>query len=577
MPGLLALGAREDRGVNILSRSVRKRDARRDRVLDRLREMLALDDSVVARGEQLAARSGQPIEQVLNQMGVVDDASLAQAYADVTGCSVWHPTAQPPVAVDPSLVQVSYLRANRLLVLGVTEAEIVVAACDPLNDEALAGLAFAAQRHVAIAIATPSDYRRHSGSVETTDDASSGLGAQALEAEAQRVFDSSAESEAARLLNGVLEAAVALGSSDIHFEPRRHDLQIRLRVDGRLVPHAVAPPALAAAAISRIKVLANLDIGERRLPQDGRATFVVRGRPAETRVSIVPTVFGEAAVLRILDRAGVTFDLADLGISTDQAEVLIKARAASHGMFLIAGPTGSGKTTTLYALLSAFADSPKKVLSVEDPVEHHFAHVRQVQVAPQIGLTFASALRAFLRHDPDVILVGEIRDSETATVAVRAAMTGHLVLASVHANDAVRVVPRLVEMGVEPYQLAACLVGAAAQRLVRRLCDDCREQRAPTPLEQTFLERYGYPAPRRVWAAKGCACCGQTGFRGRIAIAEAYLADGDLAAAIARREPAQALFERAGAAGLRPMALDGIDKALSGLTALAEIIAIIDA
>jgi type II secretory ATPase GspE/PulE/Tfp pilus assembly ATPase PilB-like protein len=563
--------------MNVLARLGRaSRDERRERVLVYLRDRLGIDDAAIARGEQLAARARQPLEQVLNQMGVVDDDSLAGAYADVSGCEIWRPAADPPGAVDPALVQPSYLRAHRLVVLQATETAVTVAACDPLDDEALAGLAFAARRSLTILVATPSDYRRFGESAGAPTHDASSLGADALDAEAQRVFDSSAESEAARLLSAVLEAAVAEGGSDIHLEPRRHDLQIRLRVDGRLVDHAVAPPALAAAVTSRIKVLANLDIGERRLPQDGRATFVVEGRPVEARVSIVPTVFGEAAVLRILDRAGVTFDLADLGLSAHEAEVLTKARAANHGMFLVAGPTGSGKTTTLYALLNAFAGSPRKVLSVEDPVEHHFSHVRQVQVAPQIGLTFAVALRAFLRHDPDVILVGEIRDTETAAVAVQAAMTGHLVLASVHANDAVRAVPRLLDMGIEPYQLAACLVGSAAQRLVRRLCGECRIQRAPTAPEKAFLAHHGRDAPRRVWGARGCARCGQSGFRGRLAIAEAYLSDAEIAAAVARREPTQVLDARARDAGLRPMALDGIDKALCGHTALSEIIAIID-
>lgn len=551
-------------------------DERRARVVAWLRNELRLDDATMTRAEQLAARTGHPVEHVLNQMGVAPDEALARAYAEACGCEVWRPHDEPPIAHDPNLVQPAYLNSHRLLLLEVTDDRLTVAACDPLDDEALAGLAFAAGRGLHIKAASPSDFRRAADLLASPATELGAHGRDGLEAEAQRVFDASAESEAARLLTQVLEVAVAKRSSDVHFEPRRHDFLTRMRVDGRLVDHAVTAVGLAAAVISRIKVLANLDIGERRLPQDGRATFVVQGRSVEARVSIVPTVFGESAVLRILDRVGVSFDLAELGLSPPQAQVLERARTAAHGLFLIAGPTGSGKTTTLYALLNAFAGSPRKVLSVEDPVEHHFDHVRQVQVAPQIGLTFANALRAFLRHDPDVILVGEIRDPETAAVAVRAAMTGHLVLASVHANDAVRAAPRLLDMGVEPYQLAACLVGAAAQRLVRRLCPDCRTEGPPSPAEQLFLREQGAPAVKSVWREVGCVHCGSSGFRGRIAIGEAFIAEGEVSAAIARREPLHVLAEKAGAAGLRSLARDGVDKALAGQTSLTEIMAIVE-
>src|SRR5262249_34165722 len=249
---------------------------------------------------------------------------------------------------------------------------------------------------------------------------------------------------------------------------------------------------LAAPAVSRVKVIANLDLGEKRLPQDGRTTFVIGGRQGDVRVATSPPVFGETAVLRILDPASVPLDLGPLGWSEAGAEKLLAAARSPHGMFLITGPTGSGKTTTLYALLQTFAGSGKKVLSIEDPVEYHFEHVVQTQVAPNLGLTFASALRSFLRQDPDVILVGEIRDPEPAPVAVQAAMTGHFVLASVHANSALAVLPRLQDMGVEPYQIAAGFRGAAAQRLVRRLCPKCRKRAQPSEAERVFAREVGF-------------------------------------------------------------------------------------
>jgi general secretion pathway protein E len=552
-------------------------DTRRQRVLDRLTKALGLDPAVVERARLLAARTGHPLEQVLNQMGVVPDDHLARAYADVCECQVWDPDEEPAQPIDASITQSGFLEAQRLLPLGVTDRLLTVAAYDPLNDEGLAGLAFASGRTVEVRAALPADFRRAAhelfGEVEAP-----GSGADLrLEAEAQRVIDVDSDSEAARRLSAILEAAVARRASDIHIEPRRHDAAVRLRVDGRLSEVLKTSPEAAASLVSRVKVLSNLNLGERRLPQDGRATFVVEGRSVEARVSLVPTVFGESAVLRILDRVGVEFDLEALGVMSGDAMLLRRAAHANHGMFLLAGPTGSGKTTTLYALLNILAGADKKILSIEDPVEHHFAHVNQIQVAPQIGLTFAHALRAFLRQDPDVILVGEIRDPETAAVAIQAAMTGHLVLASIHANDAVRVIPRLQDMGIEPYQLAASLLGCAAQRLVRRLCPTCRTERAPTEPERMFAHAVGAPPAQHAWSAKGCSACGGGGFRGRIALLETFLCDEAVANAVAHGEPAARLRERAQASGLRDMALDGVEKATAGLTTFAEVMSALQA
>ena len=323
-------------------------------------------------------------------------------------------------------------------------------------------------------------------------------------------------------------------------------------------------------------MIANLDLGERRLPQDGRTTFVVAGRQVDVRVATSPTVFGESAVLRILDRTSVPLDLDTLSLSPPVVSVLRRAAKAPHGMFLVTGPTGSGKTTTLYALLQTFAGSPKKVLSIEDPVEFHFDHVSQTQVAPQLGLTFAKALRSFLRQDPDVILVGEIRDPETAAVAVQAAMTGHLVLASVHANDALAVIPRLQDMGVEPYQLAAGFRGAAAQRLVRRLCPACRQARPVNEAERRFADSLELDPPKTAYDAGGCPACKQLGFRGRLLVAEAFLADEALLRCVADARPAAELAAVARRAGLASMAADGLAKAGLGLTTFEEVMAAVD-
>ncbi len=548
---------------------------KRGAVIALLQEKGLVDASAIARAQQVASRTGAPVEQVLNSLGSLSDDDLVAAYAQVAGCEVWEPASDPiAVATADIGVSVDFLRRARLAPLTLTRSQIRCAACDPLDDEALSGLIFATGRKVAILAARPSDWRRAFDQAFDSKAASPVVAdRRRLEREVDQVADSSVEGAGARLVASVFEAAIAAGASDIHFEPHRNDFKVRLRVDGRLIDHQTVSADLAAPAVSRVKVIANLDLGEKRLPQDGRTTFVIGGRQVDVRVATAPTVFGEAAVLRILDRASVPLDLAALGLTTTIAERLRDAIKSPHGMFLITGPTGSGKTTTLYALLQGFAGSAKKVLSVEDPVEYHFEHVSQTQVAPQLGLTFAAALRSFLRLDPDVILVGEIRDPETAAVAVQAAMTGHFVLASVHANNALAVLPRLQDMGVEPYQLAAGFRGAAAQRLVRRLCPHCKTPRPPTEGELGLCAELGLAPPASTFEPRGCASCKDLGFRGRIAIAEAYLADEGLLRAVAAHAPPAEIAALAQRQGFATMVVDGAQKVAQGLTTFSEVMA----
>jgi type II secretory ATPase GspE/PulE/Tfp pilus assembly ATPase PilB-like protein len=549
--------------------------ARRQAVLERLLENGAVDPSAVARAELVAGQARQPVEQVLNQLGSLSDDDLVIAYSEALGCEVWEP-ALAPVDIDLGALGVSseFLKRAKVLPVRRSETELVCAACDPLDDESFQGLVFATRASLKILAARPAEWKREFDRL---------FGApvmapvppdpRRLERELDLVNDSGAKGAGAQLVASAFEAAIAFGASDIHFEPTRNDFRIRLRVDGRLMDHQVAPVDLAAPAISRVKVIANLNLGERRLPQDGRTTFIVQGKQVDVRVATSPTVFGESAVLRILDRSSVPLELDALGLSGEVTTVLRRAARAAHGLFLITGPTGSGKTTTLYALLEAFKGSGKKVLSVEDPVEYHFEHVSQTQVAAQLGLTFATALRSFLRQDPDVILVGEIRDPETAAVAVQAAMTGHFVLASVHANHAVGVLARLSDMGVEPYQLVAGFRGAAAQRLVRRLCRRCATRGPATESERTYAAALGVEAPEALMQPKGCPACKGTGFKGRIPIAEAFQADDELLRAIGDHASPLSVDELVRRAGMKTMALDGCEKALAGLTTLDEVAA----
>jgi len=549
---------------------------RRERLIANLSERI--DPSAMARANLVAARTGQPVEQVLNQLGVLTDDDLASAYAAICDCDIWNPDLKPATADIEALgVTVEFLRRTRVLPIEDIGGVLTCAACDPLDEEVLSGLRFATGREIAVMVARFADWSRSFDLLYSeVSQPEAGPDERRLEREIDQVVDGSSTGFGARLVTAAFEAALSVGASDIHFEPRRHDLHIRLRVDGRLVDYQTASADLSASAVSRIKVIANLDVAEKRLPQDGRTTFIVGGRQVDVRVATSPTVFGEAAVLRILDRTSVPLDLDGLGLGAPIAAVLRRAASAPHGLYLVTGPTGSGKTTTLYALLQTFAGSHRKVLSVEDPVEFHFEHVTQTQVSPQIGLTFARALRSFLRQDPDVILVGEIRDPETAAVAVQAAMTGHLVLASIHANDALAVAPRLRDMGIEPYQLAAAFRGASAQRLVRRLCPACSQRREASAAEIRFALAAGLTQPQHAYEAVGCPACKQIGFRGRLPISEAFLADEAFLRCITEQAPRPEVERIAQAAGLKSMTADGLNKAASGLTTFDEVMAAVD-
>lgn len=546
----------------------------REAVIDFLVQSRRVGAEAVDRARAVAVRSGQTIESVLNQLGQLSDDDMAQAYAEVSGQALWNPEHEP-VRIEATEIGVGqeFLRKVRVVPLRLTDHALIVAACDPFDQDMLDGLRFATGYEMEVRVARLADVRAAFDG-DAAIPASAEIDERRLERDMALVEDSSAEGLAVELVSQAFAAAVERGASDIHFEPRRHDLLVRLRIDGRLVDYRTAPADVIGPCVSRIKVLSNLNVGERRLPQDGRASFVNAGRAIDVRVATAPTVFGESAVLRLLDRTNAPQDLASLGLPAHIDNLLRRALYAPHGLFLVTGPTGSGKTTTLYALLDAFKGSGKKILSVEDPVERHFEHVSQTQVHSLIGLDFATCLRSFLRHDPDVILVGEIRDRETAAVAVQAAMTGHLVLASVHANTALAVAPRLLDMGIEPYQLAASLKGSMAQRLVRRLCSHCKTSEPTSETLVAFARRFGTDAPEMTYKAVGCPRCRGLGFRGRLALAEGFWAEDPLLALLGAGANLDQLRAYGHDTGHLTMAEEGLRQIALGETTLDEVLAV---
>jgi len=386
--------------------------------------------------------------------------------------------------------------------------------------------------------------------------------------------DAGADGQIAKLVRSIIDRAAETRASDVHLEPGAEDLVVRFRIDGVLHEIATYPVASTPALINRLKVMAGLDLGERRVPQDGRFDFVAAKRPLDVRLVTLPTSWGvESATLRLLDQTRSLITLESLGFSDRQRDAYLQLAERPHGAILATGPTGSGKTTTLYATLQRLATPERKVLTVEDPVEYKLPGVTQVQVNEKAGLTFARALRSFLRADPDIILVGEMRDEETASVGTQAALTGHLVLSTLHANTAAGVPGRLIEMEVEPFLVASSLAGAIAQRLVRKLCSECRE---PFDAPAEVLDRYEWPdgeAPDTLYRrrAGGCSRCSRTGFRGRLAIAEVLPVDEHIAALISRRATAAEIEAAAIEGGMQTMFADGLTRVRDGLTSLEEL------
>jgi len=540
-----------------------------------------VDDKSLERGRRLAAEGNGRLDAVLTQLGLVSERSLADATAQLLGLTVAGPADYPAVPVLPDRLRPKFLRKARALPIAIDERTISIAMADPLDRFAVAAIANVAGREVEIRVAVPIDleaaferlYNKLDQAGQTdVEDLDAAVGAN--EDDAERLKDMASEAPLIRLVNQLISQAVETRASDIHIDPFEDRLRIRYRYDGVLHEIEAPPKRLQPAVVSRIKIMAMLDIAERRLPQDGRIKLVVRGHEVDLRVSTVPSLHGESVVLRILDRSAVNLDFSALGIGEDLRRQIGRLLELPNGIFLVTGPTGSGKTTTLYTGLLHLNSVDRNIITVEDPIEYQLPGITQIQVKPQIGLNFASLLRAILRHDPDIIMIGEIRDLETAQIAVQAALTGHLVLSTLHTNSSAATVARLRDMGLEDYLLTATLNGIMAQRLVRRLCSDCkRPVRATQELIDRFeLGRFGAGRDIVLYEPGGCAACRGTGYVGRIAVAELLAPDEDIRRLILTRADHGAIQNAASAAGMGTMYENGLVEVVAGKTSLAEIL-----
>jgi general secretion pathway protein E len=529
----------------------------------------------LARARVVQTETGERFHSVLTRLGLVSEQALAQLIAEASGLPIAVAADYPAQALAQDRVSERFLREFKAVLLRETDAGFDVALVDPLDPyppEALTlALAAPVTRHVArasdVEAALERLYGAQAGDAFAIDE-------EADLADLERLKDMASDAPAIRAINRLIARAVEERASDIHLEATEDSLAVRFRIDGEMHDREAFPVTLRAPIVSRIKVMSGLNIAERRVPQDGRLRLAVRGHDIDLRIATSPTINGESVVLRLLDRTNLTLDFTALGFDEETLSKLRRILAQPNGIVLVTGPTGSGKTTTLYAALSELNTPQRKILTIEDPIEYRLAGVNQMQVNPGIGLTFAAALRSFLRQDPDVMMVGEVRDLETARVAVQSALTGHTILSTLHTNSAASAVTRLLDMGIEPFLITSTLNAVLAQRLVRRLCEACRAPYVPAAAIEVRNEdgETRRIAVKRLFHPRGCAACGGTGFHGRVALAEFLVMEPAIARLVLDRAEARDIAAAASASGMRSLFDDGLMKAQAGLTTLEEVL-----
>jgi type IV pilus assembly protein PilB len=538
-----------------------------------------MSDEVIQQAVTTAELTSRPLRTVLVDDQIVTEFQLACAIAEAYGVEAMELSNFPVDSTAMSRIPLTLARRHRMLPIAVNDTTITVAVGDPGDVLALDDIRAATGLVVRPIVVTKEDLDRlldrYVRASTDLDEAAAQAGPEETTTVSPDGLDSiNEDAPVVRYVNSLLERAITNRASDIHLEPSEHDLKIRLRIDGVLHEVDAVPRGIQAPLISRLKILSGLDITERRVPQNGRITKDMNGRSIDLRTATLPTVWGENVVLRVLDTGGIDLELRKLGFTEYNYERFAKSFSKPHGMVLVTGPTGSGKSTTLYATLGEIARPEVNVITVEDPVEYRMDGINQVQVNVKAGLTFAAVLPAILRSDPDVVLIGEIRDRATAQLAVEAALTGHLVLSTLHTNDAPSAVTRLVEMGVEPFLVGSSLDAVLAQRLARKLCEWCKEAYEPTEKELVGatwpFETFGMPD--KFWRPTGCRSCAQTGYRGRLAVNEVMPVSEEIERLAVQRASASEIGRVAIAEGMVALRNDGLRKTAEGLTSLEEVL-----
>jgi general secretion pathway protein E len=531
-----------------------------------------LSPDALDRARRLAAESGDPVEPILTKLGLVSEREMAEAFAEALGLDVATLDGAEPDATLLASVSAIFLRTSKILPLARAGGVLRLAMAYPPDSYAADAMALVTGSTVQRLAATPTDIEAALDRLLTqAEPPAPPAGTEASTTDLERLRDLASDAPVIRAVNQILARAVDARASDIHIEPAASRLVLRLRIDGAMQEVEAPPLRLRDAVVSRIKIMARLNIAERRLPQDGRMSASVRGTEIDFRVSTLPTVHGESVVIRVLDRDQVALDFSALGFDDHALTELNRILALPFGILLVTGPTGSGKTTTLYAALKKLNTPARKLMTIEDPVEYQLDGVNQVQVQPQIGLTFAWALRSFLRQNPNIVMVGEIRDLETAQVAVQVALTGHMILSTLHTNDAATGVTRLLDMGVEDYLIVSTVNAILAQRLVRTLCAACREP-YEVPVELGARLGITLDGPAIFFRPGGCAACGGTGFRGRTTILEILPVTDAIRRLVLARAAAGDIRAAAIAGGMRSMLAHGLAKAAAGWTTIEEVL-----
>ncbi|MEE7502570.1 general secretion pathway protein E [Methylobacterium mesophilicum] len=543
--------------------------------VDRLLASETVDRAILERAERVAQAEDRRLDRVLNELGLLDDDAFARTWAQVAGLPCAAETDYPKAPILEDVLSPAFLRSAEVVPIEATDTGLDLAILDPLDRFTVAAVAVKTGRKIRPRVGRPRDLRH---ALETlyaprpSADGPAAAGGDVFSHDVDRLRDLASDAPVIRLVQDLLTRGVERRASDLHLSLSRRGPRARLRVDGLL--HDIAPPPvdLYEAVVSRLKIMSGLDIAERRLPQDGSARAVVAGREVNLRAATMPHITGEGIVLRILDRSNLSVDLEGLGVSRTFLADLGTALAQPNGLVLMTGPTGSGKTTTLYAALRSIARADRNIVTIEDPVEYQLDdQITQIEINARIGLDFPRALRAVLRQDPDVVLIGEIRDAETATIAARAAMTGHLVLASIHTGSAAAAIPRLVDMGVEPYLLSSTIRAVMAQRLLRRICPSCRGDRVPLPAHRLAALGLRCDEPVLGCAAQGCERCDGSGYAGRVAVTEFLSVNEAVRAEIAKGSDATRLEAVARGFGMRVLIENAADLLTTGASTLSEI------